>query len=90
MPQNDARQAADNRARHLTQAHRLGATGQYPYGKRRPDDEGELRTALALVGDRIEWHFGKSVTWLSLPIADARQLARMILALCDQDEGGPP
>jgi len=90
MPQDDARQAADTRARHLAKEHGLGATGQYPYGKRRPDDEGELKTALALVNDRIEWHFGKSVTWLSLPVAEARQLAQMLLALCDQAEGGAP
>ena len=59
----------------------LGATGQFPRGKADAHDEGELR--LALAADRanaiVRIEFGKPVALLGLPVAEARQLASLLL-----------
>jgi hypothetical protein len=55
----------------------LGATGRYPRGMSRPDDEGELRTAIA--GDpkkrMVHMDFGKSVQWLAMQPEQAEERA---------------
>jgi hypothetical protein len=45
----------------------LGATGRYPKGAHEPGDEGELRAALSISGDKVRIDFGpKPVAWLVL------------------------
>jgi hypothetical protein len=69
---------------------KLGATGRYPFGHSRPDDEGELRAALAV--DRaqgvIRIEFGKPVAWLALPSGYARELARLLVEKADELDKG--
>lgn len=60
---------------------RLGATGRFPRGKAAPDDEGELSLLLAsdVTAGVVRIEFGKPITWLALPPAQARQLAVLLL-----------
>lgn len=59
---------------------KLGATGKFPLGKLNPEDEGELRMAVAadLINNRIVIEFGKPTQWLGLDIAGARQMIDLI------------
>jgi hypothetical protein len=59
----------------------LGATGAYPHGRMGPHDEGELKTAIGIVDNRIVINFGKSVEWLSLTSVEALRLARLLVTL---------
>lgn len=62
---------------------RLGATGLFPYGRLNPDDEGQLRMAVGVkqgpLGKVVVIDFGKPVTWLGLPVKEARELVGLIL-----------
>lgn len=62
-------------------AAKVGATGAFPYGNLGPGDEGEF--AVAVATDRqhgvIRMEFGKSITWLALPAAHARQFAALLI-----------
>lgn len=62
----------------------LGATGQFPDGKISPEDEGELQLGIAHDQDNVLVNFGKSVAWLALPPAEARQLAAMLVNHANQ------
>ena len=55
----------------------LGPTGQYPYGKLNPDDEGEIRIAIAHDPHNrtVVIDFGKPVAWIGLPPQHAREFA---------------
>jgi hypothetical protein len=66
----------------------LGATGEFPYGKSAPDDEGELRAGIAtdLLQGIIRIDFGKAVTYLAFPPGQARALAVELLARADAIE----
>ena len=48
---------------------KIGATGQFPYGKLRHDDQGELSVAMAADSQQgvVRMIFGKPVAWLALP-----------------------
>jgi hypothetical protein len=61
----------------LVQKHGLGATGAYPHGRVAPDDQGELKVAIAAdpANRRVRIEFGKPVAWLSLTPEDALVLA---------------
>ena len=65
---------------------KLGATGNFPRGQADPQDEGELKLALAT--DRangiIRVVFGKPVAWLGLPSEEARQLAALLIEKADE------
>lgn len=65
---------------------KMGATGQYPYGKLRKDDEGELTVAMAVDARQgvIRMEFGKPVAWLALPSGHARHLAKMLVSSADE------
>lgn len=64
----------------LRERHRLGPTGRYPAGRSdRPNDDGELRAALQIEGDRIVLDFGRTLSWLSMTPAQARTIARELL-----------
>ena len=60
---------------------KLGATGEYPYGKLGKRDEGELTVAMAVDARHgvIRIEFGKPIGWLALPSAHARQFAKLLL-----------
>lgn len=61
--------------------HNLGATGQFPYGKLNPNDEGELR--LAVAGDRrtetVYIEFGKPVHSIGMRPEEAEAFAETLL-----------
>lgn len=60
---------------------KVGATGQFPYGKLRKDDQGELTVAMAVDFRQsvVRMEFGKPVGWLALPSAHAKRLAKLLL-----------
>jgi hypothetical protein len=62
-------------------AHDLGATGDFPEGKLNADDEGGLKMAVGYDPEtkltRVE--FGKPVSWLALPEANALELAKLLI-----------
>jgi hypothetical protein len=64
----------------FTDRDQLGATGRFPLGKLTPEDEGELRFAIAAAPQTktVILDFGKPVAWLGLPRADALALADML------------
>jgi len=53
----------------------LGATGKYPNGKLGPNDQGELRAAMAVVDDKIVIDFGTPITWTAMTAEQALQFA---------------
>jgi len=60
---------------------KIGGTGEFPYGKMNPSDQGELTVGVAADPSTgtIKFMFGKPVAWLALPVAHARQLAKVLL-----------
>lgn len=80
-PQDDARAFALALmcAKSLCDGEPLGATGQFPAGKLRDDDEGGLRMAVGVVQDQVIVDFGKPVAWFALPASVAKTLAVSIL-----------
>jgi hypothetical protein len=63
---------------------KLGATGDYPRGKLRDDDEGGIRFAVIVRDKTVVLDFGQPVAWLGIPASDARALARAIMAAADR------
>jgi hypothetical protein len=68
---------------------RLGATGRFPEGKLRADDEGELRAAIGTMKGQVVIDFGKPVSWLSLPPEQAKALALVLLKKAAVASGKP-
>lgn len=62
---------------------KLGATGEFPEGKIRPSDEGELRMAIGIEKNNVIIDFGTLVQWLGLPKQKAYELAHRIKAKAD-------
>jgi hypothetical protein len=58
---------------------KLGATGDFPDGKRTPGDEGELRLAVSSENGRVRVGFGKPVAWFVLSSNGAKELAADLL-----------
>ena len=58
---------------------KLGATGEFPYGKLNPDDEGQLRFAVAHKGNNLVIDFGKPVHWLGLPLKEAEEFIEILI-----------
>lgn len=65
---------------------RLGATGEYPEGRLGPDDEGELKVALAAdrKARRLILAFGKPVAWIAMTGPEARDFAHRLLEKAKQ------
>jgi hypothetical protein len=60
--------------------HKLGVTGKFPLGKLGPDDEGELKMAVAHDNEgNVHVNFGTEVVWFALPCDQAIKLAMLIL-----------
>lgn len=59
----------------------LGATGEFPEGKIREDDEGEIRLAIAADpgSGNVIIDFGTAVTWLGLPPTQAIQFGQSLI-----------
>jgi hypothetical protein len=66
----------------------LGATGRFPEGKLRSDDDGELQFGIAHQGGHVIVNFGVPVTWLGLPPRKARELASLLVHHAEQAEKG--
>lgn len=64
----------------------LGATGRYPQGKLNEDDEGELQFGIARDGSKIVFNFGKSVHWIAMDTALAKQIAALLMKHVDDIE----
>jgi hypothetical protein len=59
---------------------KIGATGDFPAGKIRDDDEGGLVAAVSTdANGNVIVDFGKPVTWVAMPKADAVKLAILLL-----------
>jgi hypothetical protein len=56
-----------------------GPTGKFPYGKARPDDQGELAVAISVKDGNVFLDFGKAVSWLSLKPHQAEGIAAAIV-----------
>lgn len=56
----------------------LGATGQYPDGKLKADDEGEIKIGVTNHNGKVFIAFGKLVEWIGLEPEQARELAEYI------------
>jgi hypothetical protein len=59
---------------------KLGASGNYPYGKVDKDDEGELNLAIAADKQHriIRIVFGKPVAWIGIPVGHAKELIKIL------------
>lgn len=59
---------------------KMGATGEFPFGKLDRHDQGELTVAMRVDKKQgvIRMEFGKPVAWLALPAGHARHLAKML------------
>lgn len=58
---------------------KLGKTGEFPFGKVSPDDEGELEFAVGAKDGNVFLDFGTPVTWIGLPAQQAADLASLLL-----------
>lgn len=64
----------------------LGATGEHPAGRLGPNDEGEIRLAVTVVGPIVQVRFGKPVAWVGLPPAEARALGALLIKHASEAE----
>jgi len=65
----------------------LGPTGEFPNGKLRSTDEGELQLAIGTVEGLVRVEFGTPVAWLAMSPNDARNLARSLIQMAERAEG---
>lgn len=56
----------------------------YPRGKLRADDEGELSVAMGVKDGTVVIDFGKPIRWLGLGAKDARAWADKLRELADR------
>jgi hypothetical protein len=66
---------------------KLGATGNYPRGQLKQDDEGEIRLAVTTRDKTVIIDFGKPVAWIGLPAESAREFAAAIMRHADDIDG---
>lgn len=61
----------------------LGATGEFPRGKHRPDDLGELKAAITADREKhtVFIDYGKPVQWLAMSPEQAENLAVVLVAM---------
>jgi hypothetical protein len=65
---------------------KLGATGLFPEGKLRHDDEGQLRLAIGNRGGKVVLDFGTPTAWIGFNPSDARNLATALNRHADEAE----
>ena len=56
----------------------LGATGKYPEGKLREDDEGEIALGIAVHKGKIIMDFGGDMGWVGFTPEQSRQIASIL------------
>lgn len=56
-----------------------GATGRFPQGKLKEDDEGELAVGLAVLNGKLILNFGKSIGWIGMSKQEAEVFANALL-----------
>lgn len=72
----------------------LGATGRFPDGKMVPEDQGEIKISVGLANrlsgkpHSVIMHFGKEVAWIGFTAAQAREIAKTLVANADELEKG--
>lgn len=57
----------------------LGPTGEFPEGKLRSDDEGEIQIAIGTHNGNVIIDFGGPVAWIGLPPAQAIAVGEAII-----------
>jgi hypothetical protein len=68
---------------------KLGPTGRFPYGKIKPEDEGELRIAAYVDEHRnVCLDFGDQVAWIGMPKEKAIAFAKALLELAESIQDG--
>ena len=68
----------------LLSAGMIGPTGKLEGEKIRPDDDGELRAAMAINGKFIEIHFGTPCRWLALGRSEASAMIDKLIEMRDK------
>ena len=65
---------------------KLGATGEYPYGKLNCEDEGEIKIAIGGNPDTetVVIDFGTSVCWIGMRPEQAELLAAALLTQAER------
>jgi len=58
---------------------KIGATGNFPQGKLKDDDEGELRMAVFERDGNIVIDFGKELAWIGFGKDEAIALGEMLI-----------
>lgn len=58
---------------------RLGPTGEFPDGKIRRDDEGQIRLAITHREGNVIIAFGSPVAWIGFDPEQARQIAALLI-----------
>jgi hypothetical protein len=58
---------------------KLGATGKFPDGKIKEDDEGELRFGVTTSKDLVILDFGVKVKWIGMDPKLAKQLGELLI-----------
>lgn len=67
-----------------------GPTGNFPLGRLRPDDDGELNVIGGVNQDGIiELRFGVAVTWMGMTPDDAEQMAQALLGFAAEARRHP-
>jgi hypothetical protein len=68
----------------------LGATGRFPRGKLRADDEGELAAQFVIQDGTLLLIFGREVSWIGFGVADVEALiATLQRKLIEMKGAGP-
>lgn len=68
----------------------VGPTGEFPDGKMRDDDDGELRIAIGTHRGNVVFELGAGTKWFACDPATARQIAATIFnKAADIDGKGP-
>lgn len=57
----------------------IGPTGEFPDGKVREDDDGEINIAIGRAGNNVIMEFGKPVKWIGFPPHVALDLAKSLM-----------
>lgn len=79
-----------NRAAQMGEAARrlgLGATGQFPDGKLKEDDEGEISIAATVQNGEVVLNFGKPIAWIGFTPEQAEQIGYMLIQKAGEAKG---
>lgn len=57
---------------------KLGPTGNFPQGKLKSDDEGEIKIGVTNDKGKVIIDFGKPVAWIGFDPAQAKEIGRLL------------